>query len=37
MASDFAAARQILQRAVADRAFPAATIEVGNSQQPFWG
>jgi CubicO group peptidase (beta-lactamase class C family) len=36
MASDFAAARQILQRAVADRAFPAATIEVGNSQQPLW-
>jgi CubicO group peptidase (beta-lactamase class C family) len=36
MASDFVAARQILQRAVADRAFPAATIEVGNSQQPLW-
>jgi CubicO group peptidase (beta-lactamase class C family) len=36
MASDFAAARQVLQRAVADRAFPAATIEVGNSQQPLW-
>ena len=36
MASDFAAARQILQRAVADLAFPAATIEVGNSQQPLW-
>jgi CubicO group peptidase (beta-lactamase class C family) len=36
MASDFAAARQILQRGVADRAFPAATIEVGNSQQPLW-
>src|SRR5262245_5033669 len=36
MASDFATARQILQRAVADRAFPAGTIEVGNSRQPLW-
>ena len=36
MASHFAAARQILQQAVADRAFPAAVIEVGNSRQPLW-
>jgi CubicO group peptidase (beta-lactamase class C family) len=36
MASTFAAARQILQRAVDDRAFPAAIIEVGNSQRPLW-
>jgi CubicO group peptidase (beta-lactamase class C family) len=36
MASHFAAARQILQRALADRAFPAAAIEVGNTQRPLW-
>jgi CubicO group peptidase (beta-lactamase class C family) len=36
MASIFDAARQILQRAVADRAFPAAVIEVGDSQRPLW-
>jgi CubicO group peptidase (beta-lactamase class C family) len=36
MASHFAAARQILQQAIADRAFPAATIEVGTSHQPLW-
>ena len=36
MASHFAAAREILQQAIADRAFPAATIEVGNSHQPLW-
>jgi CubicO group peptidase (beta-lactamase class C family) len=36
MASHFAAARDILQRAVAARAFPAATIEVGNAHQPLW-
>jgi CubicO group peptidase (beta-lactamase class C family) len=36
MASHFAAARQILQQAIADRAFPAAVIEVGNSRQPLW-
>jgi len=36
MASHFAAARQILQQAVADRAFPAAVIEVGHSRQPLW-
>ncbi len=36
MASPFAAARAILQQAIADRAFPAATIEVGTSHQPLW-
>jgi CubicO group peptidase (beta-lactamase class C family) len=36
MASHFAAARQILQRALVDRAFPAATIEVGTAHQPVW-
>src|SRR5262245_2084241 len=36
MASHFAAARQILQRALADRAFPAAVIEVGNTREPLW-
>jgi CubicO group peptidase (beta-lactamase class C family) len=36
MASHFAAAREILRQAITDRAFPAATIEVGNSHQPLW-
>ena len=36
MASHFAAAREILKQAIADRAFPAATIEVGNSHQSLW-
>jgi len=36
MASHFAAAREILKQAIVDRAFPAATIEVGNSHQPLW-
>jgi CubicO group peptidase (beta-lactamase class C family) len=36
VSSEFAAARQILQRATADGAFPAATIEVGNAQQVLW-
>lgn len=36
MASYFAAARDILKQAIAVRAFPAATIEVGNSHQPLW-
>ena len=36
MASSFAAARQVLQRAVGDRAFPAAVIEVGRANQPLW-
>ena len=36
MASTFAAAREILQRAIADRAFPAVTIEVGDSRRTLW-
>jgi CubicO group peptidase (beta-lactamase class C family) len=32
----FAAARAVLQRAIDDRAFPAAVIEVGTSTQPLW-
>jgi CubicO group peptidase (beta-lactamase class C family) len=36
MASHFAAARDILQQAIADRAFPAAAIEVGDSHRPLW-
>jgi CubicO group peptidase (beta-lactamase class C family) len=36
MASSFAAARQILERAIADRAFPAAVVDVGDSHQSLW-
>ena len=36
MALTFEAARQILQRAIARSAFPAATIEVGDAHQPLW-
>jgi CubicO group peptidase (beta-lactamase class C family) len=36
VAPRFAAARRILQQAIADRSFPAATIEVGNAHQPLW-
>src|SRR5262245_3083455 len=36
MASTFETARQILQGAVLDRAFPAATIEVGDAHQVLW-
>ena len=36
MASHFPAARQVLEQAIAERAFPAATIEVGNSHQALW-
>ena len=36
MALTFDTAREILQRAVVDRAFPAAAIEVGNAHQPLW-
>jgi serine-type D-Ala-D-Ala carboxypeptidase len=32
----FDAARQVLERAIAERAFPAAVIEVGTSGQPLW-
>lgn len=36
MSARFAAARDIVQRAIAERAFPAATIEVGNATEPVW-
>jgi serine-type D-Ala-D-Ala carboxypeptidase len=36
MADTFAAPRAILWRAVADRVFPAAVIEVGTPTQPLW-
>ena len=36
MASHFAAARHVLQEAIAARAFPAAVIEVGDAHQPLW-
>jgi serine-type D-Ala-D-Ala carboxypeptidase len=36
MASNFAAARQILQRAVAERAFPTAVLEIGHANQTLW-
>jgi CubicO group peptidase (beta-lactamase class C family) len=36
VASHFAAARHILQRALASHVFPAAIIEVGNAHQPLW-
>ncbi len=36
MAPAFAAARGLLERAVAERAFPAAVVEVGTAHQPLW-
>jgi CubicO group peptidase (beta-lactamase class C family) len=36
MASAFGAARAVLERALADRAFPAVVIEVGTPQQSLW-
>ncbi|HET9362892.1 MAG TPA: serine hydrolase domain-containing protein [Vicinamibacterales bacterium] len=36
MAPPFAAARAVIERAVADRAFPAAVVEVGTAQRPLW-
>jgi CubicO group peptidase (beta-lactamase class C family) len=36
MTGDFAAVRTVLQRALADRVFPAAVVEVGRSQRPLW-
>ena len=36
MARTFAAARQVLDRAIADKAFPAAVVEVGTAHQPIW-
>jgi serine-type D-Ala-D-Ala carboxypeptidase len=32
----FTAARQVLDRAIADKAFPAAVVEVGTAHQPLW-
>ncbi|HVQ12729.1 MAG TPA: serine hydrolase domain-containing protein, partial [Vicinamibacterales bacterium] len=36
MAPTFAAARRVLERALADKAFPAAVVEVGTAHQPLW-
>jgi CubicO group peptidase (beta-lactamase class C family) len=36
VAPSFAAARQLLDRAIEDRGFPAAVVEVGTSYQPVW-
>ena len=36
MAQTFAAAYQVLDRAIADKAFPAAVVEVGTAHQPLW-
>lgn len=36
MAPTFAAARRVLEQAVADKAFPAAVVEVGTAHQPLW-
>lgn len=36
MAATFAAARHRLERAVTDKAFPAAVVEVGTAHQPLW-
>ena len=36
MAPPFAAARQLLDRAIEDKAFPAAVAEVGTAHQPIW-
>jgi len=36
VAQTFAAARQVLDRAIADKAFPAAVVEVGTAHQPLW-
>ena len=36
MAPDFTAARTLLQRAIAERAFPSAVVEVGTTTQAIW-
>jgi len=36
MAPDFTAARTLLQRAIAERAFPSAVVEAGTPTQPIW-
>jgi serine-type D-Ala-D-Ala carboxypeptidase len=36
MTGDFAAVRTVVRRALDDRVFPAAVVEVGESQRPLW-
>jgi len=36
VAPSFAAARRVIERAVADKGFPAAVVEVGTAHQPLW-
>ena len=36
MAQSFAGARQVLERAVTGKAFPAAVVEVGTAHRPLW-
>ncbi len=36
MAPTFAAARRVLERAITEKAFPAAVVEVGTAHQPLW-
>jgi serine-type D-Ala-D-Ala carboxypeptidase len=36
MALEFAVARAVLHRAIAERAFPSAVLEVGTTTQPIW-
>jgi CubicO group peptidase (beta-lactamase class C family) len=36
MALDFAAARALLHRAIAERAFPSAVVEAGTATRPLW-
>jgi CubicO group peptidase (beta-lactamase class C family) len=36
VAPPFAAARRVLERAIADHAFPAAVVEVGTAHRPLW-
>jgi CubicO group peptidase (beta-lactamase class C family) len=36
MAPAFAAAREVVQRAIDTRAFPAAVVEAGDARQPLW-
>jgi CubicO group peptidase (beta-lactamase class C family) len=36
VAPTFTAARELLERGIADKAFPAAVVEVGTAHQPLW-
>jgi len=36
VAPTFTAAREVLERGIADKAFPAAVVEVGTAHQPLW-